>query len=376
MVRKVSQVVALVIVGLTLPAMALDIESDLKTGSVELQSAGPIAFGPQGILFIGDSQAAAVHAVATGDTSGNPEAVSISVEDLNGKIAAALGTEPAEIRINDLAVNPLSGAAYLSVSRGRGPDAMPVILRVDGNGSMKEVGLKNTKYAKAALPNAPAADAVGRRNRPLRPLSITDLGYVNGRVLVAGLSSEEFASTLRSIPFPFEAERSDQGTGIQVYHGAHGRFETNSPVRTFTAMQIDNEPHLLAAYTCTPLVRIPVGDLVPGNRVTGTTVAELGNRNNPLDMFVYEKDGGQFILMANSSRGVMKIKTDDIDRATGITEQIRGTAGQKYDTISELENVVQLDRLNDDHALIVVSDDRGTEESADDTHHLRTVALP
>ena len=42
----------------------------------------------------------------------------------------------------------------------------------------------------------------------------------------------------------------------------------------------------------------------------GTTIAELGNRNRPLDMIVYKKDGKEFLLMSNNSRGVMKIPTD------------------------------------------------------------------
>ena len=48
---------------------------------------------------------------------------------------------------------------------------------------------------------------------------------------------------------------------------------------------------MLAAYTCTPLVKLPVSELKAGAHVKGTTIAELGNRNRPLDMIVYQKDG-------------------------------------------------------------------------------------
>ena len=34
-----------------------------------------------------------------------------------------------------------------------------------------------------------------------------------------------------------------------------------------------------------------------GQKIRGKTVAELGNRNSPLDMIVYEKDGKQFLLL-------------------------------------------------------------------------------
>src|SRR5207237_8369442 len=108
-------------------------------------------------------------------------------------------------------------------------------------------------------------------------------------VLVSGLSDEEFAPKLRSIPFPFKD--TDKGASIEIFHGAHGRIETASPVRTFVAVEIKGETNILAAYTCTPLVRIPVSNLKPGEKVKGTTVAELGNMNKPLDMIIYQKDG-------------------------------------------------------------------------------------
>ena len=58
-----------------------------------------------------------------------------------------------------------------------------------------------------------------------------DIAFLDNRVLVAGLSNEEFSSTLRSIPFPFQ--KSVAGANVEIYHGAHGRFETRSPIRTF-----------------------------------------------------------------------------------------------------------------------------------------------
>ena len=46
-----------------------------------------------------------------------------------------------------------------------------------------------------------------------------------------------------------------------------------------------------------------------------------------------------------------------------------GTAGQSFETIKELDGVVQLDRLNDTHAVILV-------QSSPTSQDLRTVALP
>ena len=73
--------------------------------------------------------------------------------------------------------------------------------------------------------------------------------------------------------------------------------------------KVNGETNLIAGYLCTPLVKFPVNSLKPGEKVLGTTIAELGNRNRPLDMILYKKDGKEFLLMSNNSRGVMKIPT-------------------------------------------------------------------
>lgn len=338
----------------------------LTEGAVELKFAGPMAFGADGVLFIGDPATAHVHALDTGDRESG-EFAEFSVDGIDAKIGAALGTDAKGIRINDLAVNPVSGMTYLSVNRG----SAGVILKVAGDGTISELNLKNIKHASAAIPNAPEEDAKDRRGRPLRMMSITDISLIDDQVVVAGLSNEEFASNLRAIPYPFADDI--QGTALEVYHGAHGKYETNAPVRTFAGISIDEEPYIVAAYTCTPLVRFPLSQVTSGEKVRGTTVAELGNWNNPLDMFPYEKGGEQFILMANTHRGMMKISTADLARKEGITSRVArdpGTAGQSYETIADLKTAVQLDRFGAEHAIVILKD----EESG--KHDLKVVALP
>lgn len=338
-----------------------------KQGRPDLKSAGPLAFGPDGVLFVGDPQGAAIFAIDAGDRSEKSSRGPLNVEKIDAKIAALLGTAPDKILINDLAVNAASGTAYFSVSRGRGPDATPAIVRVDTTGKLSELPLEKVKYAKAELPNAPGKDAKDARGASQRQESITDLAYVEGRVLVAGLSNEEFASKLRSIPYPFAD--SNAGASIEIYHGSHGKFETHSPVRTFTPFAIAGQDYLLAAYTCTPLVKIPLSDLEPGKKVKGTTIAELGNRNRPLDMVIYQKNGHEWLLMANSSRGVMKIPTDSFEQAEGITQRIPDTAGVEYQTIESFKGVQHLDKYDKDRALLLVRNDAGE-------FNLQTVELP
>ena len=333
--------------------MAMSVGSRGNAAQV-LQSPGPLAFAPGGVLVAADPKAAALVAIKTGDTASSGGAA-LNVAGINAKIAALLGTSADAIRIVDLAVNPESHHAYLSVARGRGANADAVIVKCDGEGDLSVVTVDPANVSRVTLPNAPADKVTGegRRARNQRLESITDISYVDGNVIVAGLSNEEFASTLRSVPFPFSA--AENGASVEIYHGAHGRFETRSPVRTFVPYTIEGQKHILAAYTCTPLVKVPVAQLKPGAHVKGTTIAELGNRNRPLDMLVYNKDGKDWFLMANSSRGIMKISTSDLAGAPGITDRVGGggTQGQAFETIDSWKNVYQLAEYDRQHALVV-----------------------
>jgi hypothetical protein len=350
-----------------------DPSASLKKGTPDLKSAGPLTFGPDGILFVGDTQGAALFAIDTGDRAKGKDTGAIKVEGINAKVAELLGTNPQQILINDLAINPASGRAYLSVSRGRGPGATPVLIRVGTDGKLEEVSLDNVPFAKAEIPNVPAASAApakaqGRRGGgDPRNDSITDLAYVDGRVFLAGLSNEEFSSRLLAIPFPFSGETD--GAGIKIYHGAHGRYETHAPVRTFVSYKIAGEPYLLASYQCTPLVKIPVSELKAGAHVNGTTIAELGNGNRPLDMVVYQKDGKDYLLLTNNTRGVMKIPTDGAETAAPITNKVAGTQGLGYETIASLKGVDQLDQLDKTRAVVLIRRDGGA-------LNLETIDLP
>lgn len=350
-----------------LPAFAAD-DWGLKPGTVELKSAGNLAFGPDGILFIGDSKGASIVAIATGDTKGDPAKAEFNVEGVADKIAAKLGGSASDMTVGDIAVNPKTGNLFLAVNRKSGG---PAIVKIASGGEISEVSLKDIPTSSTQLANAPEDKQTGEgpRARNLRNDTITDLHFINGKVLVSGMSAGTAPTTVREISFPFA--QSDPGTNLEIYHGAHGKTETNSQIRTFVPFTINGEPSLLAGFVCTPLVKFSLKSLKPGDKAKGTTVAELGNMNRPLDMIVYEKDGKTFLLLANSARGVMKISTADIEKNEGITAPVRGgtgTAGQPFETIKDLTGVVQLDKLNDKQAVVVVQKNSGMD--------LKTIALP
>ncbi len=336
-----------------------------SAAAAPFQSIGPLTFGPEGVLFAADREAAVIYALELGSAASGGAPGTKGIDAIDQQIAAMLGTDVREIAITDLAVHPKSRNAFISLMRGQGASAKPVLLRVDGAGKIEVVDLAKLKSSKVALPNAPIASTAARNN-PRRD-SITDMAYQDGRLYVAGLSNEEFASKLRSVAYPFTA--ADNGVSVEIFHGAHGQFETRSPVYTFVPYKVGSEASLIAGYLCTPLVKFPVSSLKPGGKVMGTTIAELGNGNRPLDMIVYKKDGRDFLLMSNTSRGVMKIPTDRFATEPGIKTPIAGKAGIAYETIQTMKDVEQLDLLNETQSIVLARSTAGA-------LNLQPVALP
>jgi len=345
--------------------------ADLAAGNSGLKSAGALAFGPDGVLFVGDSAGGAIAAIDTADRT--PGSGKVDVQGIDEKVAAMVGVNAGDILINDVAVNPISKNVYVSAARGRGPDAAPLVVRVDSSGKLTLLPLDNIRHETISLSDVPAANTEARQNP--RTQTITDMAFVNGNVMVAGMSNEEWSSALRSIPYPFKT--AAKGTQLQIWHASHGRYETQSPVRTFVPYTIDGQQYVLAAYTCTPLVKIPVSDLKAGAQVKGVTISDLGAGNQPLDMVPYKKDGHEFILIANSSFGVVKLHADNLGQYKPIdSPTVVDVAGAPYDKITALTNVRHLAQFDAGNALILTAAGGGGFGPAVGPMSLRTVALP
>ena len=323
---------------------------DFITGNPEIASISRLEFGPEGILFIGDSDNATVYAIDTRDTSSKEKSDRIAVDEFDIKVASALGTTVQNIAITDMAVNPISKVVYFSIHTKAG---QPVLLKLV-DGELKNVPLDKVNYSKIELADAIAKDAKDRRGRPQRRWAIADMKYHNGKLLLSGLSNKEFSSTFRSIPFPF-ADNQDFAT-LEIYHAAHGRYETYAPIKAFDITTINNKEYLLAGYTCTPLVLFPIDDLKGGKHLKGRTIAELGGGNSPIDMISFKKGNELRYFVSNSNRPIMRINFSDIanfkDSMTEPVEEFAKDAGVTYDNLPFV-NVQQLDDLDEDNALIL-----------------------
>jgi hypothetical protein len=324
---------------------------------------GPLAFAPDGTLFAADRTSASIVAMTLAGQASGAASGTKDIEQIDSRIGALLGTDAAGITITDLAVHPTSRNSFLSVMRGTGPSAQPALVRVDGAGTITLVSLETLAFTTVSLPNPAAVNPNGRGGRAQ---SVTDLEFIDGRLYVAGLSNEEFASKLWSVAYPFASV--DRGASVEIYHGNHGALETRSPVMTFAPYRIGGELNIMAGYTCTPLVKIPVTALKAGEKVVGTTIAELGAGNQPLDLFVYRKDGRDFLLMSNSRHGVMKISTDGFASASPLTERVGGTAGVPFETVASMVGVEQMAALDATRTLVISRTEQG--------RRLAVVALP
>lgn len=348
--KKYFALLLLIPTGLLIASLTSNTEENiynLKNGDPEVKSVNALAFGPDGILFIGDSKSASVFAIETGDTNKQEEGQKIEISAFDEKVASALGTNAEDISIQDIAVNPISKKVYIAVHT---KDDTPVLLRLNGD-NLENVSMSNIRYSDVSINNAPAVDAKDKRGRDLRVWAVSDLNYYDGKVYVSGLSNQEFGSTFRGISFPFTGDQ-DQAS-LEIYHGAHGQYETHSPIKTFTITELKGKEYLVASYTCTPLVLFPLDDLKSGEHIKGRTVAEMGWGNTPLDMITMEKDGKSKLLMSNSRRPVMKVEYESIETFEGtLSEPVETTAGVDYFSLP-IVNVLQMDKLDDTQFLML-----------------------
>ena len=149
------------------------------------------------------------------------------------------------------------------------------------------------------------------------------------------------------MPFPFTNKQ--ETSSLEIYHAAHGRYETTSPIRTFTTATINNKKYLIASYTCTPLVLFPLDELKPGQHVKGRTVAEMGSGNQPIDMITMSNEGKSFLVMANSNRPVFRVNFNGIESFQGSlttpVEENFATEGVPFVNMP-ITNVLQLDKID------------------------------
>lgn len=360
-----------------LPIFALStmlIAKDMTEGKVTAKSLSKLTFAPDGTLFIGDSIGARIFALDLGDKTPVATVKPLTVNDLESKIGPMMGADAKDVLVHDMAVNPVSKNVYMTVSRGKRGfktqwqlpnDAAnaSVLLKITPAGEISEVKLDKVKHSSIEISNPlPEGKLVNTWKKPQeseRSDVVSDMHYLDGKLYVAGLSNEEFASTMRIFSYPFD---SAQSTQLEIYHGAHGQWETESPVRSFLPYTINGKKHLIASYLCTPLVLFPVDTLKDKTKVKGTTIAELGFGNQPVDMVMFrgsadprpgQQSTKEYLLIVNSTRGLMRISAEELAKPhTPITSKAEAWTGVKMEQ-ERGQGVLMAENFGEKHLLML-----------------------
>jgi hypothetical protein len=295
----------------------------------DLQSTSVLEFADADTLFVADSMAGAIHAITLPEAGMAPsEPAPYNLLDLDGLLAEALGADVRGFIYHDLAVHPVTRDAYISLTATIDGTAQPAVVTVTREGAVQRLDLAALSSDIFTLQDGADDGVTFWRDIPAASFTVTDLDFSNGELFVSGLSTGEFASTLRRVPFPFTDVAN--ATGIEIYHAAHGQTETRAPIRAMTVMDIDGVSTVIAAYTCTPLVTIPTADLTDGANISGRTIAELGYGNTPLEVLdfqVMDRQGNAatYVLVINREMDADLISLADLTAAAaapGITEPI------------------------------------------------------
>ena len=299
-----------------------------------IKAIGALEFSDEGILFVGDNLLGAIHAIDLSTESRTKEKFEINVDNVDVQIAAVLGSATQSIQINDLAVHPKSGETYLSVTRGHGLEAMPALIKIDTENNVVNIDLDSVKFTTQALSKMPdiskqfrprgtmmappSVKDIAKAQRPLRMFSIMDMEYFKGELFVSGVSNEEFSSVLRRMPYPFDGKESI--SNIEMYHIVHDQYESRAPIRSMQIKNIDGIDQIVAAYTCSPLVLIPLTELKDGAKVKARTLGDMGN-GQPLDMVAFILMGQDMLFVTNKGRAPQLIPLKGLNNAKVVTEK-------------------------------------------------------
>lgn len=292
------------------------------------QSATVLEFADPTTLFVADSAGAAIFAYTLPDAAPATGSTPYTLVGFSRTLADTLGVAEADIIFNDLAVNPATQAAYVSLTVG----TTPAVVMVTQDGAITPLDFAALPATSTQLETMPDDGVTFWRDIAAASLTVTDLDFTGGTLFVSGLSTGEFASTLTQIGYPF----GDSATtsSVEIYHAVHDQMETRAPIRAMEIVDLDGAQTVVAAYTCTPLVTLPTASLTDGAHVTGHTIAELGYGNTPLEVLAFtaydgEQNPSDFVLVINRELQANLIPLSTVAEAAtlpGLSEPV-GMAG-------------------------------------------------
>ena len=321
----------------------------LAETDLDIKFAGALEFSEDGTLFVGDNLNGAIYAFGVSSDAPDGEIAPSTIANIDTKIGELLGVGPAAIQINDIAAHPVSNDVYISVTRIGNLVSQPAIVVVSQDQSIRLLDLSALEFQKQALNEFPDGEITfnGRSGGmgpamprdtaktavPLSTLAIMDMEYYEGELFVAGVATDNFLSSLRRISYPFDGTQSI--TNVEMYHIAHDQYESRAPIRAMSIQEIDGEPQLIAAYTCSPIVLVPLSEIEDGAKISARTIMDYGN-GQPLDMISYNHQspfGGEAqpsLFVTSNARSPQLIPISGLQNAPVVTHEDFGR-GPKLD---------------------------------------------
>jgi hypothetical protein len=336
-------------------AVACCLCAAVNASAADIKSISRLSTGPKNVLFVADWKAARVHAITLPEAAQKPSGTTFNIFDLEALLSKQVGG--AKIIVEDMVVRPGTAEVYVAISYGAAKE--PALFVVTSDQKARRVDLKAAKSTSFALRDAPTTDYKFWRDAPERSYTVTEMKWRDGELFIAGLSNQDFASTLRRVKYPFDSQQS--ATSVEIYHTGHNLIETRAPIRAMSFATWGGKPYLVAAYTCTPIVTIPLDELRDGAHIRGKTIAELGYGNTPAGLIAYTKtDQGKtedLLMLVNFGRGASVIPVSQVQAAStrpGIETPVPyGQIAGLDATPAPLVGAMRIDNL-DEKSFIVV----------------------
>lgn len=307
---------------------------------LDIRFAGALEFAEDGTLFVGDNHNGAIYAFEIPEEANDLEIGPSSIANIDARIAELLGVNPGAVEINDIAAHPISNEIYISVTRISNLANQPAIVTVSQDQRLTLLDLSAFDFQMQELAAFPDSEAtfgvrgmgqypplprdIAKGEIPLNTLAIMDIEYYEGELFVAGVATDNFLSTLRRISYPFDGAQSM--AHVEMFHITHDQYESRAPIRAMTVLEIDGQPQLVAAYTCSPIVLVPLDEIQDGANISARTIMDYGN-GQPLDMisFTYQSPfGGEaepMLFVTNDSRSPQAIPISGLQEAQVVTHE-------------------------------------------------------
>lgn len=261
-----------------------------QLGDPHLLSAQRLAFGPGGVLLIGDGRSERIVAVETGDTSeaAREDNSFNRIDNLPGLAADAIGPDVAsdDVVIEDVAVNPSSFITYIAATRTSTNEAY--VLWVDADADLRLFDMSNVVHAAVDVRPSDGAAAL-----------IADLIWFKSSVIATVTPQSFLRHEITYVATPFEHEGGARHTTTRIFHRSWNQWITEQPMDAFFTFENAVGQRFLAGSFTSSVAVFEASELADGSsEEPGETVFDLLDGRWVLDFEVFQRDDEMRVLLS------------------------------------------------------------------------------